>query len=254
LCGYQNGSILTAAEYLFIMSVGLIPNFGYNYEFEVFARYTGVYWCVSVLLFAFEVIRSKSEDKIDYLSRIIARKNKLEEDDENLERWLGIYSRYGFLSLGDVFWKQATRDRISISVLMIDIDDFTGLVKKYGHWACEDILKQITEIIQSNVRRPLDVIGRYKHNTYSVMLYSSDAKSALAIAERIRNKIDEYRFEHKGFVVEIRASVSIGLATQKSPDFNNSLEKLASRALDNLKIAKDRGRNCIHFDESENGL
>jgi diguanylate cyclase (GGDEF)-like protein len=178
----------------------------------------------------------------------------LEGQEEHLERWLGIYNRSGFLALGDVVFKQAARDKVCISILLIDIDNFTGLSKKYGHWAGESILKQVTEIIQSNVRRPLDIIGRYRHNVYCILIYSADARSSLGIAEKIHSEVSVKKFKHKEFVTEISTTVSIGIAVEKTPNITSSLENLISRAKDNLSTAKDKGRNCIYFDESESDL
>jgi diguanylate cyclase (GGDEF)-like protein len=259
LGGHRFGFVLTIIQYLFTALVALIPDFGYNYEFNAFLKFSGVYWCIAVLVLVFEIIRSKAEENIDYLNRVISDKKEMEEKEEYKENWLGIYNQSGFLALSDVIWKQAIRDRLPVSILMIDIDDFTELNKKYGYWTCEDILKQITEIIRSNVRRPLDIIGRYRNNVYAVQLYSTNSEAALCIAERIHKRVYESEFEHKGFIVKMPVSVSIGVATQEIPNLDTSIEVLLSTAQSNLEGAKSKGGNNIysdcsnHSDESENG-
>jgi len=254
LGGCRTGIAFTTIEYLFIILVAMVDGFGNNYELSAFARYTGVYWVIALLAFIFELIRSKSEDSVEYLNRVIADKSNLENKEEHLERWLGIYNRSGFLALGDVIWKQAIRDKTCISFLMIDIDNFADLNKKYGHWACEDILKQMTDVILSNVRRPLDLTGRYRRNVYCVILYSADMKSTLAIAEKIRTEIYERKFEHKGFVDGMRASVSIGVAIRSVVTLESSFEMLIAQAANNLAVAQNKGRNCVYLDENGNYL
>jgi diguanylate cyclase (GGDEF)-like protein len=111
-------------------------------------------------------------------------------------------------------------------------------------------LKDTAEIIRSNIRRPLDLVGRYRHDIYCALLYSAEIKPALVIAEKIRSEVETHKFEHKGFVVEIHSSVSIGIATIMNPSLEDSLENLIANASNNLQEAKRKGRNCVYFGES----
>jgi diguanylate cyclase (GGDEF)-like protein len=142
----------------------------------------------------------------------------------------GVNSRENFLYLGDIFWKQACRDEMSISVLLLEVVEIDELCNKYGPWVCEEILSKIAEILHTNVRRPLDLTGRYQKNVFSVLLYSASIRAANRISERIHNEIKQHKFQRDGFVEDIVFNVQIGIATSEKPSLESSFEELLKEA------------------------
>ena len=241
--GVTFGMSLSLLEYLFVLIVGVVDGFGGDYTVSQVVRFSCVYFTVLVLSFFLELIRTEFEKNVKYLDKVVAGKNEIIYNNDGFDTWLGIYNWNGFVAMSDIIWKQAIRDKVPISILVIDIDSFKGIKDKFGFWACEDILKQIAVIVMQNVRRPLDLAVMYRHDVYCVLLYSADIKPAANIAEKIRSEVEECKFEHRGFMDKISATVSVGIATEKTPSIGNSCEKLIEKADDNLQTAKKNGRN-----------
>ncbi|MCL2845408.1 MAG: diguanylate cyclase [Chitinivibrionia bacterium] len=171
----------------------------------------------------------------DFLSNIaatynIVKLNALSSKKDLAKLRCGAYSSESFLSLADIVWKQAVRDEMCISTLIVDVEDFGDMCNKYGLLACEEILAKISGIILQNVRRPLDLTGRYRRSVYAVLLYSASLKAANRIADRINNEIKQQKFQRVGFVDDIVVNVQIGVATNEKPSLETSFEDLLKEA------------------------
>lgn len=94
-----------------------------------------------------------------------------------------------------------------LSLLMIDIDHFKTVNDTYGHQTGDQLLKELALIISDQVR-VVDIAARYGGEEFAIILPETDNEHAMAIAERIRKKIENTEFS-KG----IRRTVSIGVAT-----------------------------------------
>ncbi len=132
-----------------------------------------------------------------------------------------------------------------VSLLMIDVDCFKTINDVYGHPAGDAVLEHIGAIMKKNFRN-VDLPARYGGEEFAVILPDTDRDQAVAIAERLRNKIAEYKFPvDKGF---ISATISIGGATWSSREKGDaSPERLIGAADRSLYQAKQRGRNVTVF-------
>jgi len=90
------------------------------------------------------------------------------------------------------------------------------------------------------VVRAADIVGRYGGEEFVIFLSDSDVKSALDLAERLRNMVERTPFHVEEN--EIRITISLGVAeyNENSPN----LETLVARADQALYVAKHKGRNC----------
>jgi diguanylate cyclase (GGDEF)-like protein len=88
--------------------------------------------------------------------------------------------------------------------------------------------------------RPYDALGRYGGEEFLVVLPNCDAPAALAIAERMRQRVGAARFASAAGWV--RATLSLGVATSGVPRAldRDGLIEAADRA---LYQAKANGRN-----------
>ena len=130
----------------------------------------------------------------------------------------------------------------SFSILMIDIDHFKLINDNYGHDSGDAVLKQFSELLLLSVRTS-DFVFRTGGEEFLVLLGNTDEKDALIVAEKIRQKCEEYIFilpESRN----IQKTCSIGVATFNGhPDYNRII-KLADLA---LYEAKEKGRNQAIF-------
>ncbi len=130
-----------------------------------------------------------------------------------------------------------------LSLLMIDIDDFKSLNDNYGHVVGDRVLKSLSMLMQEIVR-PSDIIGRYGGEEFLVILPQTNSENSLAVAERIRENIELYKFEvHPSKNKISRVTVSIGLCA--FPDHGKTSEDLIAFADESLYAAKKEGKNRV---------
>jgi diguanylate cyclase (GGDEF)-like protein len=125
-----------------------------------------------------------------------------------------------------------------LSVLFCDLDHFKGYNDSNGHSAGDAVLREVAHVIEQSVRN-IDVAGRYGGEEFVVLLIETDRETALAVAERIRERIFEAGFMANG----VPLTVSIGVAGY--PDDADRREDLLNKADWAMYLAKRRGRDQV---------
>jgi diguanylate cyclase (GGDEF)-like protein len=145
-------------------------------------------------------------------------------------------------------WKRAKRDETPLSLIMMDIDYFKQYNDHYGHGAGDDCLQKSATALAKCLDRPGDFVARFGGEEFVVILPNTDQKSALYIAERLRNCIENLGLHHGYSEAESVVTISVGVATQLSIQ-DYFLPQILCDAADNaLYLAKESGRNrvCVH--------
>ena len=73
----------------------------------------------------------------------------------------------------------------TVSLLVIDVDQFKSVNDTYGHLTGDDALRIVAGVIREQLR-PGQYVGRYAGDEFVVLLPGLDAEAARAIAEQIR--------------------------------------------------------------------
>lgn len=144
------------------------------------------------------------------------------------------------------------RDGCSLVCLMIDIDRFKRINDTYGHIAGDEVLCEIAQRIESEVRAS-DVAARYGGEEFVVLLPNTDTDSGVLLAERIRRAISMAPIELR-YDGSVTMTVSVGIASvmpdQADGDLKNMGESLIARADVALYAAKAAGRDQIAVDSA----
>jgi len=125
-----------------------------------------------------------------------------------------------------------------LSVLFCDLDHFKGYNDTYGHSAGDAVLREVAHLIEQSVRS-VDVAGRYGGEEFVVLLVETGREAALAVAERIRERIRAASFSAQGSAL----TVSIGVAG--FPEDAERREELLDKADAAMYLAKGRGRDQV---------
>lgn len=129
-----------------------------------------------------------------------------------------------------------------LAMLMIDLDHFKIVNDTYGHLVGDEVLRAVGIILQRAVRS-VDMVARYGGEEFVVVLPETGEQGAIAFAERIRERVEDYLFEaHRS--APARITVSIGVACFPAMHVE-SAEDLFARADAALYRAKERGRNQV---------
>ena len=152
----------------------------------------------------------------------------------------GLYNRRHFYQMANLEFIRSSRYNRPLSLLMIDVDWFKRINDTYGHLVGDRALREMAQTCLLKIRGG-DLVGRYGGEEFAVLLPETHEASALALAERLRQRIaDAPLITDQGQVV---ITVSIGVV-QKDDDCSD-LEELLRRSDEALYHAKNAGRNCV---------
>ena len=156
----------------------------------------------------------------------------------------GLANRRRFDEVFEAEWRRARRLQSSISLLMIDADNFKLYNDTHGHQAGDKALLLIADCIKSGTRRAADLGARYGGEEFAVVLPGHTASAAMQVAEEIRENVMTLRSLQKAqhSIIPIIPTVSIGIASV-IPPMGMSTEDLIEFADKALYEAKKQGRN-----------
>ena len=140
--------------------------------------------------------------------------------------------------------ERARRYNRSLSMLMLDADDFKGFNDTHGHIAGDVALSELGDVMRASVRE-IDIVCRYGGEEFSVILPETDSEGAFVVAEKIRESIATHLFADADGNRLVHVTVSIGLAT--FPGSAADKESLLRQADDALYQAKHLGRDRVRF-------
>jgi len=157
------------------------------------------------------------------------------------DRLTELYNHGYFQQRLDEEFKRSARFGHTMSLIMLDIDNFKEFNDAYGHPRGDDVLRSVSSIIRQNLRE-MDIAARYGGEEFVVVLPETDCVGAIAVAERIRRGVEGQRFAPNG-VEGVRRTVSVGVATFPA-DAQTSL-RLLEAADAAMYRAKRAGKNRV---------
>ncbi len=141
-------------------------------------------------------------------------------------------------------WRRAKRNRISLSLIMIDIDHFKDFNDRYGHAVGDECLKAVAQKIKETLNRAADFVARYGGEEFAVVLPETDFVGAVAVAENIQSKMAFPDIAPEYLSASYPLTLSLGVAAIH-PGNNADSEELLTAADKMLYEAKKKGRNRI---------
>jgi two-component system cell cycle response regulator len=132
----------------------------------------------------------------------------------------------------------SVRDQRSVSVVLLDIDNFKSMNDIYGHLKGDRILQSVAELILGSVRRR-DKVGRFGGDEFLIVLPETEGKGAVRIAERIRKRLESS--VRRALELNESVTASLGVASKRSTDADP--EQLLEHADLALYRSKSLGRN-----------
>ena len=128
------------------------------------------------------------------------------------------------------------------AVLYLDLDRFKIVNDTSGHAAGDELIKQVSQLLQSTLRER-DIVGRLGGDEFGIMLTQCSHEDALRVAEKVRKAVVDLHFAWG--VRSYRIGVSIGLVLLDSR--SSSLKEVMKAADAACYMAKEKGRNRIHL-------
>jgi len=151
--------------------------------------------------------------------------------------------RYFDISLKTAFYR-LKRSGETLSLIMIDVDQFKDFNDTYGHVAGDDCLIRIGKMLKEVALRAPDTAARYGGEEFAVILPETESFGAKAIAERIRKGVEDLGIPHAASDVAECVTVSLGVVSVSTKGML-SPEQVVALADEALYLAKNSGRNRV---------
>ncbi|MBT1076929.1 diguanylate cyclase [Geobacter grbiciae] len=183
----------------------------------------------------------------DHASIMIERALSIERADflEQLsitDPLTGLYNRRFLKRRMEEELARSIRQNLSLTVMLIDLDNFKIYNDLCGHLAGDRALKKMARIL-SDTARQMDVVTRYGGEEFCIILPGTSKKESLFVAERIRREIEGEEFPHEENLPQGRLTASIGVSS--FPEDGNTEAVLVKAADVALYRAKSEGRNRV---------
>ncbi|WP_159017079.1 bifunctional diguanylate cyclase/phosphodiesterase [Cognatiluteimonas profundi] len=128
------------------------------------------------------------------------------------------------------------------ALVYIDLDQFKLINDTSGHLAGDQLLSQLALVMAEQLRGG-DILARLGGDEFGILAHEITHEGAQALAERLRSRVEGYIYiwEQRSYTI----SASLGVVMLDRPGL--TLADVLSHADSACYMAKDRGRNRIHF-------
>ncbi|MFW6132802.1 MAG: GGDEF domain-containing protein [Planctomycetota bacterium] len=165
----------------------------------------------------------------------------------------GAYNRRYFYHATDRILQRDDADKLRVTLLLYDIDDFKRYNDVYGHAAGDEILRE-TAALMRGITRSQDITARIGGDEFAVLFWepgpprkpgSHPPEDAHALADRFRRGVEQLEFRALG--PEARGVLSISGGLARFPEDGRTCRELLAAADRALDEAKQQGKNAIRL-------
>ncbi len=179
-----------------------------------------------------------------YTSRLDSAYKEIETSSARLKEFsfkdevTGLYNRRFFSIRLEEEVSRYRRFNHPVSVVLLDLDGFKAVNDELGHAAGDETLRGMAEILLKH-SRGINVICRYGGDEFAILLVETSKAGAWLYADRIRDIMPTYRFNHGR-----RITASFGIASLPE-DAAPAPDELIRAADEALYAAKRAGKNRV---------
>ncbi len=154
-----------------------------------------------------------------------------------------LYNRRYIMELFKTEFGKTVRYESQLTIVMVDIDNFKKINDTHGHLSGDLVLKTLSTIVKGSLRT-VDLPGRYGGEEFILVLPETGKESAVIVAERIREKVQNYKFKTMNGD-PLTVTISLGLSGTEDLDNKTNELELIKIADSRLYKAKRTGKNKV---------
>jgi diguanylate cyclase (GGDEF)-like protein len=188
--------------------------------------------------------------RIRVAERVIALAGQVQKQSAELrfqathDGLTGLWNREALLSLVFQETDRVQRMKTPLSLMLLDLDDFSRINHEYGYAAGDRALTELANRFRRQLRS-YDLIGRCGEDEFLLALPGCTPENSVALADRIRETILGRPFVFESQSAALTASFGVAASRGRSPVI---VLREAERALAMAKLA---GKNCVREYEPE---
>ncbi|MBC2396545.1 diguanylate cyclase [Clostridium tetanomorphum] len=242
--GIKYGVTLAMVCSLMLLTMDLISGteIEINQYFENDLILVGVFLLTACTLGYYSKIENKHIEYLSYLA--------------NIDGLTELYNHKYFHEYLKTSIERCRRLGKNVALILIDIDYFKNYNDLYGHQKGDMVLRTIGFILKNSVKDG-QIACRYGGEEFAIIIPYKDEKYTLNLAESIRKKIEEYKFEGEENQPNGKVTVSIGVSIFPNKSKNeNELVNSADDALYRAKFFNKNRVECYYsvLDELKNDI
>ncbi len=186
--------------------------------------------------------------ELHHLQTELEEKNRQLQLLSSLDGLTGIPNRRQFDEMLALEWSRMAREKLPLSLIILDVDHFKLYNDRYGHLAGDSALRRVAAALAALLRRPADMVARYGGEEFAAILPGTNLDGARVVAENMRQTVANLGIEHLDSPLERVVTVSLGVSSV-IPLPGCMPADLLQAADQGLYQAKQAGRNrWVSFD------
>ncbi len=242
LIEFATGSGAGAGKYL--MRINSIEFVGHYIKSETLMFWLLMIWISLALLFSVMQINESRRrialsevrrEHLNSLNQTLVQQNIEFAEQAHRDALTGAMNRHAIREWLESEFDSVIKNAQDLSVIYLDIDHFKRVNDQYGHKMGDDILREFSIVIMTELRAS-DRFVRWGGEEFVIFCPGNNLKRTYMLAERLRQKVELHPWLH-GDVL----TVSMGVTQMK----DETALDMITRADDLLYRAKHEGRNQV---------
>lgn len=156
-----------------------------------------------------------------------------------VDQLTGTLNRRGLDDAFAIEIARAQRGETTLSVTMLDIDNFKHLNDTYGHEAGDLALKHLASVVKETVR-PTDIVARFGGEEFVILLPNTHLEDACSVIARLQRDLTKKFFLQNN--ERLLLTFSAGVAVFKTGEDQSHVLQRADQA---MYLAKRSGKNRV---------
>jgi diguanylate cyclase (GGDEF)-like protein len=152
----------------------------------------------------------------------------------------GLYNRHYLNEFLNHYIARARREKMVITLVLMDIDYFKRFNDTYGHLAGDAMLRAVGKLLEKNTRLG-DIACRFGGEEFLWVMPGASLDDAFTRTDQLRRALENFSITFG----EKRLQVTFSAGVAAFPLNGSTLEAVMSVADDTLYAAKQAGRNCV---------
>ncbi|NLY76035.1 MAG: EAL domain-containing protein [Firmicutes bacterium] len=161
----------------------------------------------------------------------------------------GLVNRGKFEEHLEQVLESAKNQGLAHVLFFMDLDRFKIVNDTCGHFAGDQLLKQVANLFKKYVRNS-DIVARLGGDEFAVILENCPLSKAMEIAGNIRRAVQEYRFTWR----ENQFMIGISIGVVEINAGSVSADMVLNEADEACYCAKENGGNKVHVYRGEGGF
>jgi diguanylate cyclase (GGDEF)-like protein len=110
-------------------------------------------------------------------------------------------------------WMRGLRAGSAVSLLMVEIDHLDLYTERYGHQMVDKCLRRVSQALQGLCGNPADLLARFDHNTFALLLPETEQGQAERLAHQVMDAVESLAIDHDTSPTSRHVTTTVGMSS-----------------------------------------